>query len=164
MTSFLKRIQGKIYFLFASGKFHFFHFKISACSWILGLHCKWQMTNNNASTDHLSLWKGFWHHSSRITVCIFTVVCLQIFYFHDVHKLWTFTLWILKVTSLWASHPYCHSETLQTWSLPSPTLPLYTSVTVMHYWREDSETIKPIYEWKWTQSLDYRSTTHPGIK
>lgn len=84
---------------------------------------------------------------------------------HDVHKLWTFTSWILKLTSLWASHPYCHSETLKR-GLPSPTPSLIhlSDCYVLLAWRFWNS-LKSIYEWKWTQKFtDYRSPTHPGIK
>lgn len=84
---------------------------------------------------------------------------------HDVHKLWTCTSWILKVTSLWPSQPYCHSETLKRGLLsPTPSLIHFSDCYALLAWRFWNS-IKRIYEWKWTQKFtDYRRSTHPGIK
>lgn len=119
---------------------------------------------NDANIDHLSPWEGFWHHSSRITVCIFIVVCLQIFYF---------TMYIsfeLALRGFWKSLVSdLHTRTVI--QRPSnvvfcpPPLPWYTSVTyALLAWRFWNS-IKRIYEWKWTQKFtNYRSSTHSGIK
>lgn len=119
---------------------------------------------NDANIDHLSPWEGFWHHSSRITVCIFVVVCLQIFY------LMMYISFELALHGFWKSLVSdLHTRTVI--QRPSnvvfcpPPLPWYTSVTnTLLAWRFWNS-IKRIYEWKWTQKFtDYRSSTHSGIK